>query len=163
MIRLGSLQKDYDFYVSSDPAFIRLPKDASEEDRKAYAAKWKAARETGDYSPLLVTPDAQPTKFVLGRVKSEIWRQLQDRASLPLSEPLHLGFVTMMALFARLALRAIPSLDMKLEHKMDSAWGFSMAPADVVDVLDSTDTSIVAEIGTEVLRRISQVRGDDPS
>jgi hypothetical protein len=167
MIRTGSLQSDYDFYVSSDPAFSKPPvapaDDASEEQVKAfrdaatdYIHKWKVARETTDYAALLVEGQT-PKKIRLGRVNRKIWRAIQDRALLPADSQRHIGFVSMMALLTRLALRSIPHLDLKLEHVTDKDYGWQMAPEEVVEILDEKDPSIVGEIGNEVLRRLQGV------
>lgn len=172
-LRFGSLQKDFDFYVSSDPAFARPPAlpadDASDEDKaafktaaEAYIAAWKSARETSDYSKLIL--DGQtPTKFVLGRINRNVWRSVQDRAGLPDSEPRRIGFIQLLALLARLSLKSIPSSEIKIEHAPDPQWdGWVMAKPEVIEQLDEFDPSIVGEIGKEVLRRLSIARGDNP-
>lgn len=172
-IRLGSLQRDYDFYSSVDPAFHPAPKivaNPSDEQiaghRKAleeYAARWKVARETGDYSKLLVEGQ-QPTKFVLGRVSRTTWRAIQDRTILPIDSERHIGFNQVLALLTRLAVRSVPGVDFKLDHAPDPKWdGWKMAPAEIVEILDETNPGIVAEIGLEALRRLDLLQGDNPS
>jgi hypothetical protein len=167
MTRPGSLFKEYDFHVSCDPAFKPAPAapgpDATDADREAwfksaqeYIAAWKSARETSDYSSL-VLDGRTPRKFVLGHVKSKAWRSLHDRGKLPAESKQHIGNAVLISLMTRLALRSIPALDMKLTHEPDPAWdGIEMAPEDIIDVLDGQDPSIVGEIGQEVLRRLTQ-------
>jgi hypothetical protein len=162
-IRFGSLQKDYDFFISSDSAFIQPPTDGDPSAAADYIAKWRAARETTDYSKVLV-PDGQPTKFVLGRVNRSVWRAIQDRSQLPVDSDRHIGYTVVLALLARLAVRSIPSLEMKIDHVADPKWdGWVMAPAALIEQLDETDPRIVAEIGLEALRRLNLTTGDSPS
>ena len=167
MNRTGSLQQEYDFYVSSDPAFVKPPAkpadDASEQEIEAfktaakdYIHKWEVARETTDYSALIIEGQT-PKKIRLGRVNRKIWRLLQDRALLPDREPLKIGHRTLLAIVARLAIRSIPHLDLKFDHVPDKDYGWVMAPEEVSEILDDKDPSILAEIGNEVLRRLQGV------
>lgn len=168
--RPGSVIKEYDFYVSCDPALTPapdVPKDgASDEEIEAfksaakdYIAKWKSARETTNYAGLAIEGKT-PTKFVLGQVKSKIWRAIHDRGTLPKDSPMHLGNSSVMALMTRLALRAIPSKDIKIVLERDPEWhDWEMAPESLIDMLDEQNPRIVGEIGSEVMRRLQQGAG----
>jgi hypothetical protein len=165
--RPGSVQKEYDFYVSCDPAFApppAVPADGATEEEIAafktaaldYIAKWKSARETTNYAGLAIDGKS-PVKFVLGQVKSKIWRAIHDRGTLPKDSPMHLGNSSVMALMTRLALRAIPSKDIKIVLERDPEWhGWEMAPESLIDELDEQNPRIVGEIGSEVMRRLQQ-------
>lgn len=169
MIRLPSLQRDFDGYFSKDPAFEQSPPapdaDAS-EDAKAkykleldgYNAKLKAAWETGDWSAL-IKPGETPTKFVLGQVDRTTWRALDDRVRLPSSNPRHIGMSSLLHLLFRLAIREVAGIDaLKVKRLPDSRWDdWVMAQADIVSILDELDSEIVSEIGMQVFWRLQDV------
>lgn len=169
MIRPPSAAKQYDEFCTVDPAFIQPPKkpadDASDADKaehaaalESYRAKLKAARETGDWKPMLL--DGQtPTKFVLGHVDRNIWRSIIDRATLPGDSPRHIGQTTLHSLLFRLALKSIVGFgDVKVERNPDPQWDFwTMAQADIVTQLDEINPVIVGEIGERVFERLRGV------
>jgi hypothetical protein len=168
--RAPSLTKPWDEFVSIDPVFVQAPQppddDASPEvkaeHRKAlaeYGAKLRSARDTGDWLPL-VAPDRRiddATKFVLLQVDSNIWRELLDRATLPLDSAKRIGAATLRALLVRLAVKSIPGFPIAIERTLDEQWGYVMAGAEVVDLLDKHDARIVGELGTRIMERLRGV------
>ena len=171
MLRPPSLSKSWDEYVSIDGAFVQAPTlaDDANDEAKAefakaaedYAAKLKAARETGDWTPMLAPGRAlnEATRFTMLQVDRNIWRELLDRSTLPLDVPNRLGPAMLRALMVRLALKSIAGLDLKIERSIDDRWGYEMAQADTVSYLDSIDPRVVGELGTRVIERM---RGASP-
>lgn len=172
--RLPSQQKQYDAYCSLDPAFVQAPTppadNVPEEEREAfkvaaqeYLSKFKAAKDTGDWSALLI-PGQSPTKFVLGQVDRNVFRAIADRATLPLDNPRHIGPVALYALLFRLALKSIVGLgDLKVERMPDPQWeNWTMAQPSVVTTLDDINPGIVGELGMDILNRLQEVQGVRP-
>jgi hypothetical protein len=168
--RAPSLTKPWDEFVSIDPVFVQPPAppadDASEEVRAEYkrllaeyGAKLRAARETGDWQPLVADGRRldEATKFTLLQVDSNVWRELLDRATLPLNTPMRIGGATLRAVLVRLAIKAIPGFPIAIERELDDQWGYTMARADVIDVLDRHDSRIVGELGTRIMERLRGV------
>lgn len=81
MIRPPSNATTYTAVWSKDPAFVQLDDKASDEDKKEHAAKWKRARETGDYGPLLVEGGGQPTQFQMRPLKADHFAALADMST----------------------------------------------------------------------------------
>ena len=168
ILRPPSAQKQWDAYVSIDPAFKQAPTkpgdDATDEIKEAYKVDFAAyavtlgnAKDTGDWSKLAIEGQT-PTKFVLGQVDRNIWRAIMDRAVLPGDSPRHIGQVTLYALLFRLSIKSIVGWD-KIERTPDYGWdGWVMAPADLVSTLDEIDPRIVGELGMEVFGRLRGVR-----
>jgi hypothetical protein len=77
MIRPPSNAKQFDAFYSKDPAFVQLADDASEDDGKEHAQKWRTARQTGDYSALLIEGQ-QPTKFTLRPLSVDAFASIID-------------------------------------------------------------------------------------
>jgi hypothetical protein len=166
--RLPSAQKPDDAHVSIDPAFRQPPADPGEkatdeeraqykEARADYDAKLTAARDTGDWKPLLIEGQT-PTKFVLKKVDRNVWRALMDRAMLPVDSARYIGQVMMNALLFRLAVVSISDFD-KFDRAPDPQWdGWEMADAKLVTQLDEISTAIVGEVGGAVFRRLQGVR-----
>lgn len=170
--RPPSLSKAYDEFVSIDPVFVRPPDppsdDAGEEDLAAYktaldeyAAKLRTARQTGDWSGMLAPGRSlnDATKFTLLPVDSNIWRELLDRATQREGTPGRIGGAQLRALYVRLAIKAISGFETKIERTEDPTFGYVMAQAEVIDVLDKVHPSIVGELGVRVAERL---RGVDP-
>ena len=163
MLRPPSLSKPYDDFYSGDPAFIKPPPTPAEGEASAeydeYRAKLKAAKDTGDWSALLL-PGQVPTKFVMNQVDRNVWRSIVDRGQLSPENPRHIGTVALLALLFRLAIKDIPGFEIKIERGPDPYWdGWDMAHPKIVDVLDRIDPGIVGELGAGVWRRL---RGADP-
>jgi hypothetical protein len=168
MIRPPSLVRSWDAFYPKDPAFKQAPAlpadDAPQADRdefklqaEAYLTTLRTCRETGDWSPLRIE-DREPTKFVMGPVDRNIWRELLDRCQLSTSSPRSIGFTTLLALLFRLSVRQIVGWE-KIVREPDPDWGdWTMAPADLVDQLDNIDSGIVGELGREVLEKLKATR-----
>jgi hypothetical protein len=162
MIRPPSNQRSFDLFVTCDPAIIKAPQRPADPDDsykaalEEYIAKIKAARETGDWKPVVIDGQ-QPTKFTMGQVDRNIWRAVMDRAVLPGDSPRHIGQVSLNALLFRLSCRSIAGWD-KFERHPDPGWdNWTMAPASLVSQLDEIDPSIVGELGFEVFRRLQGI------
>lgn len=157
MIRPPSLQKPQDEYYSGDPAFIQLPDDASDEQRKEHAHKWKVARETGNYAALLVEGQ-QATKFTMQPIKRNDWRVFVDRMVLPADSPRHVGRAQASALLFRMSVVSISGADIEIKRYPQREWdGWEMTDTKVVEYLDSIDPRIVTELGDVVLARMSDI------
>lgn len=170
--RPPSLSKSYDEFVSIDPVFVRSPMPpgdgATEEEIAAfktaldeYIAKLRVARQTGDWAGMLVPGKtlADATKFTLLQVDSNIWRELLDRATQSEGTPGRIGGAQLRALLVRLAIKAITGFETTIVRTEDPAWGYTMAQAEVVDILDRFHPSIVGELGNRITERL---RGVDP-
>lgn len=160
MLRPPSLAKAYDDYYSGDPAFAQEPAlsaEPTESEQAAlddYLAKLKSAKQTGDWSALLL-PGATPTKFVLDQVDRNVWRSIVDRGGLPDTNPRWIGPAQLLSLLFRLAIKDIPGFDFRIERAPDPQWdGWVMAHPKVIDVLDRIDPGIVGEIGGGVYRKL---------
>lgn len=171
MLRPPSLAKSYDEYVSVDPVFIQPPEIADdatdaarEEHTKAaeqYLATLKAARETGDWTPMLTLGRTlnEATKFTLLQIDRNVWREIIDRSTLPLDVPNRIGPSALRALLVRLALKSAVALDMKIERAPDPRWNdYVMASSDVIDYLDAINPRIVGELGSRIIERLSGER-----
>lgn len=115
--RLPSVAKPYDAVWSLDPAFEQLPDGADDATRTEHAHRWKVARETGDYSKLLVA-GASPTKFVMRQLPPEHFPVLVDmmRSGSGNAEVASLSF--------RLALQSISNWDgVELKHEIHAKFG----------------------------------------
>jgi hypothetical protein len=168
-IRLPSLQRAYDDFYSRDPAIIAAPElpavTATDDEIKAYkkaaeeyAAKIRAAKETGRWDEILV-PGAVPTKFVMGQVDRNVWRTIADRFQLPEDNKQHIGMSLLSSLLFRLALRDIAGLDFKVVRHVDPEWGWEMAQPEIVTVLDQADPRIVGELSGGVWKRLQDIPG----
>lgn len=168
MIRPPSLVRHWDSYFPGDPALKQPPSppadDASEADRdeykaqlEAYVTTLRACRDTSDWAPLRIE-GREPTKFVMGQVDRNIWRELIDRGTLPTASPLRVGTVMLYALLFRLSVRQIVGWP-KFDREPDPAWnGWTMAPASLVNDLDEIDPRIVGDLGAEVFERLKATR-----
>lgn len=154
MIRLPSVQKHYDMFVSVDPAFVQLERgdldDAAwAKAQEEHADKLRVARETGDWSGLLAGT-GEPTKFTLRPIPGTMFRTLVDW--------LH-GAKIGPAMFASLLVRAsLVSVTNLGDHKVTPVTFDGLgkiASHTTTDLLDEIDLRIVAE-----LAEVIQARGD---
>lgn len=156
MIRPPSLSKTFDLHFSGDPAFEQPPPKEDEKARKTYSAKLTAARDTGDWSPLLVA-DGRPSKFVMQQIHRPTWRHVIDRASLSPDNPRHLGPNVVMSIAFRMAIQSVPDLGIECKHVPDTGFdGWKMAPESVVDTLDQISPAIVGELGMVLLDKLNE-------
>lgn len=167
MIRFPSLQKTYDDFYTGDAAIIPRPEapstSASTEEIEAYQAalkewgtKIKAAKETGQWGPVLV-PGGVPTKFVMGQVDRNAWRSIVDRMQLPEENKLHIGLTQLSSLLFRLAVREVPGIEVKVTRYVDEQWGWEMAQPELVTLLDMADPKIVGELSAGVWQRLQEI------
>ncbi len=151
MIRPPSVQKPYDEFYSGDPAFVQPPKDASEAALKDYAAKVKRARDTGDWSPLLIE-GVQPTRFVMQVIKGDQWRWLLDQSSR--DDEFKIGPAEFWHLMFRCALVEVANLGAEVNSKpVKHRHLGAIAPVDVPNLLDTFDAAIVTELASAAFER----------
>lgn len=77
MIKLPSNVKPIAAYFTRDSAFNQLADNATEDEQKEHARKWKVARETGDYHQLLIEGQ-RPTEFTLRALTADQFGTLVD-------------------------------------------------------------------------------------
>lgn len=166
ILRPPSLSKPWDEYLSIDPTFVQPPQladGASDEDREAfkrsveeYVAKLKAARETGDWAPMLAPGKSlnEATKFTLLQIDRNLWREWLDRSTLPYEASTRIGPASLRALLVRAAVKAIPGCEVKIERRPDSKWAAEMAQPELIDYLDGNDPRIVGELGNRIIDRL---------
>ena len=149
MLRLPSNQKEYDEYWSGDPAFIQ-PAD-SDDARIEHAAKIKRARETGDWSSLLIDGQ-QPTKFVMQPIDGDQWRWLVDESTR--DDEHKMGPAVFWQLMFRCACVSVKNLGVQVNDKpvRHPKLG-AIAPIDIPNLLDKIDASIVTELAGAAFER----------
>jgi hypothetical protein len=170
VLKPPSLSKPWDEFVSVDKSFVQMPAipgdDASEEDvaafKKAleeYLAKLKAARETGDWTPMLAPGQTltDATRFTLTHIDGNVWRELMDRNNLPHDSKRRLGGSVLRALLVRLAVKAISGCEFKIERKHYDDFDCVMTQPEVVDMLDKENPAIVGELGNRIIERLRGV------
>lgn len=146
-LRPPSNLREYDDFYSGDPAIVQLADGATDDEKKEHARRLEVARETGDWSPILVDGQ-QPTKFVLKVLTGDVHRKLMDDYSGG-----RFGLSALMQVAFRIALKGVVNCgDVTVNHQQDVRYG-KLAKADVTDALDAIDPAIVNELGGEVLRR----------
>lgn len=139
--RPPSNQQTYDEFWSGDPAFVR-------GSGAEYEKKIERARETGDWSELLIQ-GLVPTKFVMRQVPGEIKRRILDRFTAG-----KLGNFELDALLLRVAVVDVVGLgDFKLRFTMDEDWG-RIATNDLPNLLDEFAPGCVAELGLSVYHKM---------
>lgn len=144
--RPPSNQNTYDEYWSGDPAFVQGEGD--EHD-----AKIERARETGDWSELLIA-GLVPTKFVLRQVPGEIKRRVLDQFAAG-----KIGGYELDSLLLRLAVVEVIGLgDFKLRREKSADWGH-LATHDLPNLLDAHAPGCVAELGLSVYRKMMGLSG----
>jgi hypothetical protein len=162
-LRPPSAQRAWDAHYSGDPAFLQPPPrpdgEPTDEYKTAidqYVARLTAAKETGDWKPLLIEGQ-QPTKFVMGQVDRNVWRSIMDRVVLPADNPRNIGQVALHALLFRLSVKDV--VGFPAFHRLpDPHWdNWTMAPSDLVTTLDEIDPRIVGELGSDVFMRLRGV------
>lgn len=154
LVRPPSNQNLRDDYFSGDPAFEQAPEkpaegqteEAYKKELKAYAEKLERARETGDWSELLIE-GKQPTKFVMKQISGDVLRKISDR-----TQAGDIGAAQGQALAFRCAISSIENFDFKVEHATFADYG-KIATVEVANVLDGITTHIVSELGLEAMRR----------
>jgi hypothetical protein len=144
--RLPGNQHRYDVFWSGDPAFIQGT-DAE------HTRKLEIARETGDWSALLIQ-GLVPTKFVCRQIPGELKRRIMDRFSAG-----KIGGQELDALLVRLAVVDVVNLgDFKLGFAADDDWG-RLATHALPDVLDEHAPGAVADLAVQIFNRMMGLAG----
>jgi hypothetical protein len=144
--RLPSNKQTYDLFWSEDPAFVQG--EGSEHERKL-----EQARETGDWSALLVQGQI-PTKFVARQVPSEIRRRLLDRYSAE-----KIGGRELDALLVRVAIVDVVGFgDFKLGFAKHEDWG-RVASSELVDAMDAYAPGSITELALQIFNRMMGISG----
>lgn len=161
MIRPPSLQRQRTDFYSGDPAFVPAPKlepkleglPTPEElaaHRKAleeHERRWEVARETGDYSELLVS-GCEPTPFTMRQIPGATFRKLADDHNAGTLRLLELSQVAF-----RCSVVDIPGLAQKVKRNDRHPLYGEMATVEITNYLDSIDHGIVSELGRVALNR----------
>lgn len=162
MIRLSSNQKTYDEYYSRDEAFVPWPtppgKDADEAALKLYGEqleehtrKVEVARETSDWTPLLIENGEKPTKFILRPLPGDIFRIIVDMVDAG-----DVGGAEANLLLLRAALRGVKGLgQMEVTYTRDPRYPKlgAIATVDVPNALDAADNKVIAELASVIRDR----------
>ena len=144
--RPPSNQNRYDVFWSGDPAFVQ---DSGEE----HARKLERARETGDWSELLIA-GVTPTKFVCRQVPGELKRRIMDRF-----QPNRIGERELDALLVRIAVVDVVNLgDFKIAWEADDDWG-RLATNDLPNLLDEYAPGAVADLAVQIFNRMMGLSG----
>lgn len=148
------MQRQYDEYWSGDPAFAQPDKDATDEQRKEHQNKVRIARETGDWSPLLIE-GMQPTKFVMRALRGRVSRKMVDDIGFG-----KIGSAELASISFRAAIISIENgpTDLPAITQVNTDYG-AIASMDITDALDALALEIVGELGSTVLAR---ARGPSP-
>lgn len=163
MLRLPSLQREYDEYYSGDPAFVQPPpmppEGASPADialviqlRVEHAHRITVARDTGDWSPLMIEGET-PTRFVMRPLVGELYRNLRD-----LFKDRTVGVEISNHVVFRAALRRVHGLgDLKVELELHENPELEMlgkiaGPA-IPNALDAIDRAIVNELAVAAFEK----------
>lgn len=163
-----SLFKPYDEFYSGDPAFVQPPPEPSEGASPEAIAKYKeaveqlharrrVARETSDWSGLLVDPSARPTRFTFKPLSSDVLAALDDYANGPGGQ---LFGMTVSLLAVRAALVKVTHFvhpetgdDWKVTHAPDRRWPLlgPIANVEVCDAIWQTTTDDGKHIGVRII------------
>lgn len=162
-IRPPSLQSQYDDFFSGDPALIPEPKLAADADEKAIAAyklacdeyltKLRVARETGDWTAILVGTE-QPTKFVMKQISGDAYRGLLDMHRAEKVGPGKANQLAFRCAITKVVDSGLPEASTKVTAFNHPDLG-KIASVAISDYFDSIDTRIVSELGGEAMRRVS--------
>lgn len=142
--RPASNQREYDEFWSGDPAIVQLPADATDEQRKEHAEKLKRARETSDWTGVVV-PGSTPTKFVLRQIKGSQFRWIVDQCQR--TDMYRIGPAEMAQLIFRCAFVKVVSLGVPISDKQVRHQELGLiAHEDVTNTLDEIHVGIVTEL-----------------
>lgn len=144
--RAPSNQQTYDLFWSGDPAFVQ-------GDSKEHERKLEVARDTGDWSPLLIQGQT-PTKFVTRQIPGDLRRRLVDWY-----EAHKLGARELDALLVRLAVTDVVGFgDFRLKFTAHDDWG-RIATTDLPNALDQYAPGAVAELAFQIFNRMMNPSG----
>lgn len=143
MIKRPSLQNDYTFIYSGDPA-LSLPEDEAERARVL-----KVARETGDWSKLIAPDVDPPTLFHCGHISrtQRDWILGEVSHSSKYGRPLHPS--EMDVLVVRCALRNVDNFGPHKVNRHKHSNGMFLADPDIID-------AIHAEAGPDLIPELAE-------
>lgn len=142
--RPPSNQQTWDAIWSQDPALVQG--EGTEHRRKL-----ELARETGDWSPLLIVGQV-PTKFVLRQIPGEFRRRIIDRLNAG-----RIGGQELDALLVRLAVVDVVALGgFNLKFTIDEEWG-RLATYELCNTLDDHAPGCVGELAVQIFNRMMGV------
>ena len=162
MIKPPSTQHEYSFIWSRDPALLQvepLAADATDVQREQHAEsvadrarKLEVARETGDYSALIV-PGKQPVCYQLGHLNrtDKGWFDGEVAMSSELGRPL--GIIERNDLIVRIALRSIDNFKHKVKRAKNRA-GVWLAEPDICNHIDEAQPTALAEMADAIYQRV---------
>ena len=157
-----SVQHAYTFIWSRDPALSAiepLADDATDVQREQHAEaevdrarKLEIARETGDYSALIV-PGRTPVCYQLGHLSrnDRAWLDGEVGMSAELGRPL--GLIERNDLLVRVALRSIDNFKHKVKRVKNRA-GIWLSEPEIIDLIDAAQPTALAEIADTVWQRV---------
>lgn len=150
-VRKPSYQHEFDLFFSGDDAIAQLPGDASKEAQEEHARKLRVARETGDWSPILVA-GKQVTRFKCRPIAGTRFRRYLDRVLAgAIGESESRGLLLRMALADVVNLPGTDGSPFNVD-RVASEYG-EIASTAIVDYLDSRDPAIVNELGLALFER----------
>lgn len=150
MIRPPSNQNYRDAFWSGDPAFVQLAPNATDEQKEAHARLWQVAKETGNYSGLIIQGQT-PTKFVFKPMAGETYFALQD--------DLIAGRVGMLVATS-IAFRAtiIEVVGFEKPRPAETKYG-TIATGDITNTLHEAALGCIFELGLDCLNRAAGIAG----
>lgn len=153
MLRLPSVQGQYDTYWSGDPVFTQ-PDETDECALRGHADKLKRAHETGDWAPLLKDGEVleHASKFVMQPLKGRQLRWLIDQTRR--NDEHQIGNAQLGSLVFRCAFVSVKDLDLDRKEKSFKHPDLgTIASSDVTDVLDRIDQGIVVELAAHAFQK----------
>jgi hypothetical protein len=152
-LRVPSLHKNYETHFSGDPALYQLPKNASQEEADAYSDRIRVARETGNWSSLIVEGRV-PTTFVMRVIPQKILFTLRDAARAG-----EFGEEMFAAWLFRAAVRSISNFDEGQAYKfdiVDTKYGKEFASDEVIRI-NEVAPGVIRELAAEAHTRASDL------
>ncbi len=144
--RPPSLQRTYDAFWAGDPAFVQ-------GDSKEHLRKLATARETGDWSSLLIA-GLSPTKFVMRHIPLQIKNRILDQFSAG-----KIGGLEFDDVLVRVACIDVVDLgDFKWKSANDERWGRVAAP-ELTDLLSEVAPGAVGDLAVQVYNRMMGLSG----
>lgn len=147
-------------FFSGDPAIVQLGDDATDDQRTDRVRQIDHARETGDWSAVVVG-GLSPSKFTFRPLPGDVFALIQDMLSAGVGGG-GIGFNAALFLIFRLALVSVSDLgDAVVRIVVDDTFPRlgPMADAAIVNKLNSWNPALVPELGVELLKR---ARGPSP-
>lgn len=145
MTTAPSLQHPYDVILASDPA-IAKPENGDEAGVAEFVRKLGIARDTGDYSALLIE-GVTPVRYRIRHVAQKMLRRLHDRQNAVGDN--FVGRQETAELCVQLGLVEVVGRDIKLEYDSSQVWGRKLRDS----VTEQIGHDEVIELGTIIYVR----------